>query len=123
MLTDSPLVEIRLTPEFQRKLKILAKKYRQVPTDIKPVFEQLQLGEFLGDQIPSIGSIVMKVRIRNSDTKKGKSGGYRLIYWISSTKLIVLLDIYSKSDQEDIEIDEIRKIIKGFSTTSEETDA
>ena len=123
MLTDSPLVEIRLTPEFQRKLKNLAKKYRQVPTDLQPVLEQLQLGVFLGEQIPGIGSPVIKVRIRNSDTQKGKSGGYRLIYWISSTKLIVLLDIYSKSDREDIEIDEIRQIIKGFSTTSEETDA
>lgn len=123
MLTDSPLVEIRLTTEFQRKLKNLAKKYRQVPTDLQPVLEQLQLGEFLGDQIPGINFPVMKVRIRNSDTQKGKSGGYRLIYWISSTKLIILLDIYSKSDREDIEIDEIRQIIKGFSTTSEETDA
>jgi len=122
-LTNSPLVEIRLTPEFQRKLKSLAKKYRQVPTDLQPVLEQLQLGEFLGDQIPDIGTPVMKVRIRNSDTKKGKSGGYRLIYWISSTKLIVLLDIYSKSDREDIEVDEIRQIITRFSTTSEETDA
>ncbi len=64
----------------------------------------------------------MKVRIRNSDTQKGKSGGYRLIYWISSTELIVLLDIYSKSDQEDIEVDEIRQIIKGFNITSESTD-
>lgn len=123
MLTDSPLVEIRLTPEFQRKLKNLAKKYRQVPTDLQPVLEQLQLGEFLGDRIPGIGSPVMKVRIRNSDTQKGKSGGYRVIYWISSTKLVVLLDIYSKSDREDIEIDEICQIIKGFSATSEETDA
>ena len=122
-MTNSPLVEIRLTPEFQRKLKNLAKKYRQIPTDIQPVLEQLQLGEFLGDQISGIASIVMKVRIRNSDTQKGKSGGYRLIYWISSTKVIVLLDIYSKSDREDIEIDEIRQIIRGFSTTSEETDA
>ena len=122
-MTNSPLVEIRLTPEFQRKLKSLAKKYRQVPTDLQPVLEQLQVGEFLGDQIPDIGTPVMKVRIRNSDTKKGKSGGYRLIYWISSTKLIVLLDIYSKSDREDIEVDEIRQIITRFSTTSEETDA
>ncbi|MCC3413360.1 MAG: type II toxin-antitoxin system RelE/ParE family toxin [Microcoleus sp. PH2017_29_MFU_D_A] len=122
-MTNSPLVEIRLTPEFQRKLKNLAKKYRQIPTNIQPVLEQLQVGEFLGDRIPDIGFPVMKVRIRNSDTQKGKSGGYRLIYWISSTTLIVLLDIYSKSEREDIEIEEIRQIIKGFSTTPEETDA
>lgn len=121
-MTDLPIVEIRLTPEFQRKLKNLAKKYRQVPTDLQPVLKQLQHGEFLGDQIPGIGFTTMKVRIRNSDTQKGKSGGYRLIYWISSTELIVLLDIYSKSDQGDIELDEIRQIIKGFNITSESTD-
>jgi mRNA-degrading endonuclease RelE of RelBE toxin-antitoxin system len=79
-LTDLPIVEIRLTPEFQRKLKNLAKKHRQVPTDLQPVLKQLQHGEFLGDQIPGIGFTTMKVQIRNSDTQKGKSGGYRLIY-------------------------------------------
>lgn len=121
-MTDSLRVEIRLTPEFQRKLKHLAKKYRQVPADLQPVLEQLQLGEFLGDKIPGIGSTVVKVRMKNSDTQKGKSGGYRLIYWILSTELVILLDIYSKSDQEDIEVDQIRQIIKGFSTTSEEAD-
>jgi addiction module RelE/StbE family toxin len=115
-------VEIRLTSEFQRKLKNLAKKYRQVPNDLQPVLEQLQTGEFLGDQISGVGFRVMKVRVRNSDTQKGKSGGYRLIYWISSNYLVVLVDIYSKSEQEDIEVEQIQQIIKGFSSTSETTD-
>lgn len=122
-MNDSPIVEIRLTPEFQRKLKNLAKKYRQVPNDIQPVIEQLQLRELLGDRIPGIGFEVMKVRIRNSDTQKGKSGGYRLIYWVASTELLVLLDIYSKSDREDIEVNEIRQIIQELRRDSEETDA
>ncbi|MEG4987905.1 type II toxin-antitoxin system RelE/ParE family toxin [Microcoleus sp. BR0-C5] len=121
-MTDTPLVEIRLTPEFQRKLRTLAKKYRQVQADLHPILEQLQLGAFLGYQIPGIGSIVMKVRLKNSNIQKGKSGGYRLIYWILSPELIVLLDIYSKSDQQDIEVGEIRQIIKEFSTQSEETE-
>lgn len=120
-MTNAPLVEVRLTREFQRKLRNLAKKYRQIQSDLQPIIEQLQMGSFLGDQIPGIGSTVMKVRIKNSDSQRGKSGGYyRLIYWISSAELIVLLDIYSKSDQQDIEVSEIRQIIKGFSTTSEE---
>lgn len=121
-MTDVPLVEIRFTPEFQRKLKSLVKKYRQISTDLHPVLEQLQLGELIGDQIPGIGFTVMKVRMKNSDTQKGKSGGYRLIYWIVSAELIVLVDIYSKSDQEDIEVDVIRQTIKGFGTTLETTE-
>ncbi|KAM3098996.1 type II toxin-antitoxin system RelE/ParE family toxin [Phormidesmis sp. 146-35] len=121
MTDDASLVEIRLTPEFQHKLKALVKKYRQIRADLQPILEQLQIGVSLGNQIPGIGSTVMKVRLKNSDSQKGKSGGYRLIYWIVSTELIVLLDIYSKSDQSDIEVDEIRQIIKGFNTTFEET--
>ncbi|NER98989.1 MAG: type II toxin-antitoxin system RelE/ParE family toxin [Symploca sp. SIO1B1] len=121
-MTDVPLVEVQLTAEFQRKLRTLAKKYRQIKVDLQPILEQLQIGSFLGDQIPGIGSTVIKVRIKNSDSQRGKSGGYRLIYWVSSPELIVLLDIYSKSDQEDIEVAEIRQIINNFSTTSEEKD-
>ena len=118
---DAPLVEIQLTSEFQRKLKALAKKYRKIQTDLQPILEQLQIGAFLGNQIPDIGFVVIKVRLKNSDSQKGKSGDYRLIYWIVSPEVIVLLDIYSKSDQSDIEVDEIRQIIKGFGTTSEAT--
>ncbi|NEQ66119.1 MAG: type II toxin-antitoxin system RelE/ParE family toxin [Symploca sp. SIO2D2] len=121
-MTDVPLVEVQLTAEFQRKLRTLAKKYRQIKVDLQPILEQLQIGSFLGDQIPGIGSTVIKVRIKNSDSQRGKSGGYRLIYWVSSPELIVLLDIYSKSEQENIEVAEIRQIINNFSTTSEEKD-
>ena len=77
---DAPLVEIQLTSEFQRKLKALAKKYRKIQTDLQPILEQLQIGAFLGNQIPDIGFVVIKVRLKNSDSQKGKSGGYRLIY-------------------------------------------
>ena len=118
---DAPLVEIQLTSEFQRKLKALAKKYRKIQTDLQPILEQLQIGAFLGNQIPDIGFVVIKVRLKNSDSQKRKSGDYRLIYWIVSPEVIVLLDIYSKSDQSDIEVDEIRQIIKGLGTTSEAT--
>jgi hypothetical protein len=61
----------------------------------------------------------MKVRVKNSDIQKGKSGGYRLIYWIVSPELIVLLDIYSKSDQENITLNEVRQIIKNFKKSQE----
>lgn len=118
-MTETNLVNIRLTPEFQRRLRTLAKKYRQIQTDLAPILEQLQLKEFLGDQIPGIGFTVMKVRIKNSDSQKGKSGGYRLIYWISLPDLVILLDIYSKSEQQDVEVENIRQIIKGVELQSE----
>jgi mRNA-degrading endonuclease RelE of RelBE toxin-antitoxin system len=79
----------------------------------------LESGQTPGDQFSGIDSIVMKVRVKNSDIQKGKSGGYRLIYWIVSPELIVLLDIYSKSDQENITLNEVRQIIKNFKKSQE----
>lgn len=43
--------------------------------------------------------------------KKGKSGGYRLIYQVESPTSILLLTIYSKSEREDISTTEIQAIL------------
>ena len=119
-MSDSTPREIRLTPEFQRRLKKLAKKYPQVRTDLEPILERLSSGETLGDQIAGISFPVFKVRIKNSDNQKGKSGGYRLIYWLRLKEMAVLLDIYSKSGRADIEVSDICQIINRFSEDSDE---
>jgi mRNA-degrading endonuclease RelE of RelBE toxin-antitoxin system len=115
----SKLVEIRLSIDFQSQFKFLKKRYRKIKTDIRSTLDDLESGQTPGDQISGIDAIVMKVRVKNSDTQKGKSGGYRLIYWIVSPELIVLLDIYSKSDQENITLNEVRQIIKNFKKSQE----
>jgi mRNA-degrading endonuclease RelE of RelBE toxin-antitoxin system len=109
-----PKIEIQLTSEFQAKFKALKKRYRNIQADIKPIFEDLENGLSLGDQFSGMDAVVVKVRVKNSDAKRGRSGGYRLIYWVASPELIVMLDIYSKSDQENITANEIRQIIKTF---------
>ena len=92
----------------------LAKKYRHILSDINPIFLQLQNGETPGDQMQGIGLTIYKVRIRNRDLQKGKSSGYRLIYWLKDSITIVIVSIYSKLDQSDISADEIRRIIKEY---------
>jgi mRNA-degrading endonuclease RelE of RelBE toxin-antitoxin system len=57
---------------------------------------------------------VYKLRVRNSNIQKGKSAGYRLIYQVESLTNVLLLTIYSKSDREDINVNEIRDIIADF---------
>jgi mRNA-degrading endonuclease RelE of RelBE toxin-antitoxin system len=113
-LTESNSIEIKLTPEFQRKIRLLAKRYRKIRLDLAETLEQLQAGAFLGEQIQGISFTVLKVRIKNSDAQRGKSGGYRLIYWIQSPLSLVLIDIYSKSDQENADVDEIQRILRNF---------
>lgn len=120
MSESAPKIEIQLTPEFQVKFKALKKRYRNIQADIKPIFEDLENGLSLGDQFPEMDTVIVKVRVKNSDAKRGKSGGYRLIYWIHSPELIVMLDIYSKSDQGNITVNEVRQIIKSFKQAQEE---
>ena len=77
---------------------------------------QLQQGDIVGDRIAGISEeyFVYKVRVRNSNIKKGKSAGYRVIYLVESPTSVLLIAIYSKSDREDIEANEIREIVKKY---------
>lgn len=116
MSNETPLVKIDLTPECKRNLRKLSKKYRQIRSDIQPIIEQLQSGNFIGNHIPGMGEeyVILKLRIRNSNIQKGKSAGYRLIYQVESPTSVLLLTIYSKSDREDISPHQIRNILAEF---------
>lgn len=112
------------TPEFKRNIRQLARKYRRIKSDIQSIASQLEQGETPGDRIPGVYEVVYKVRARNSDSAKGKRGGYRIIYQITVEKAIILITIYSKTEQSDITGDEIQKIIEQYqqsNTTQDET--
>ncbi|QTA91752.1 hypothetical protein [Desulfonema magnum] len=52
-MTDEKISpDVEFTPEFKRNLRSLAKKYRHIRSDIQPVIDQIQKGDFVGDQIP-----------------------------------------------------------------------
>jgi mRNA-degrading endonuclease RelE of RelBE toxin-antitoxin system len=51
------------------------------------------------------------VRLQNSDAARGKSGGYRVIYYVKSADQAVLITISSKTDYADISAAEIARII------------
>jgi mRNA-degrading endonuclease RelE of RelBE toxin-antitoxin system len=105
------MTEVRFTLPFIRRLKGLTKRYRKIQNDIQPIIEELQLGNFIGDQIVGINFTIFKVRAKNSDIPTGKSGGYRVIYQIVSPELVLLLLIYAKSDQADVSLDELQDAI------------
>ncbi|RCJ24460.1 addiction module antitoxin [Nostoc sp. ATCC 43529] len=119
MQSNNP-VSIRFADEFEEELYRLYKKFRNIRTDVQPIIEQLQQGNILGDRIAGIGEeyVVYKVRVRNSNIQKGKSAGYRLIDQVESATSILLLTIYSKSDREDIGVNEIIGILADFSSES-----
>jgi mRNA-degrading endonuclease RelE of RelBE toxin-antitoxin system len=111
MTNETPQIQLVFSDEFKTRLRTLIKRYRSIRTDLKPLLDELQSGNFIGDQIPGTGYTVFKVRLKNSDIQKGKSGGYRVIYQLSGDIYILLVVIYSKSDQDDIPANQIRDII------------
>jgi mRNA-degrading endonuclease RelE of RelBE toxin-antitoxin system len=114
MTEEIPSIQILFSDEFKDRLCTLAKRYRSIRTDLQPLIDDLQAGNFIGDQIPGTGYVVFKVRLKNSDIQKGKSSGYRVIYQLRDNSGILMLLIYAKSDQTDIAIKQVRDIINKF---------
>jgi mRNA-degrading endonuclease RelE of RelBE toxin-antitoxin system len=109
-------INVDYTLEFKRNIRQLVKKYPSIRQDIEPIIQGLQQGELLGDRIQHSGYVIYKLRVRNSDNRKGKSAGYRIIYYLKTAANIVLVTIYSKSEQSDITVNELKAIIKQFDT-------
>jgi mRNA-degrading endonuclease RelE of RelBE toxin-antitoxin system len=117
-MSEYPFVEVEASPTFNRNLRTLAKKYRSIRQDIESVIKQLQQGELPGDRVSGIAYAVFKLRVKNTDIQKGKSGGYRLIYYVKTVNGIVLLTIYAKSEQENLLPEDIATIIAQYQQSS-----
>lgn len=105
-------IQLEFTYQFERDMRRLMKKYRQVRSDVETVTKKLEAGETPGDQVPRTGYTVFKVRIKNSDLKKGKRAGYRLLYYLEVAEKIILLTIYSKTEQGDVSAKRLQQIIE-----------
>jgi mRNA-degrading endonuclease RelE of RelBE toxin-antitoxin system len=115
-------VDVEYTEAFLRQLRQLSRRYRHIRDDVQPIIMQLQSGETPGDQIPNVGFALFKVRVRNRNIQKGKSAGYRLIYYLKDQNKVILVTIYSKSDQSDIDIETIRRIISNVPENEQHID-
>ncbi|MDM8551961.1 hypothetical protein QUF72_17890 [Desulfobacterales bacterium HSG2] len=111
--------DIVFGPSFKRGIRKLKKRFPSVKKDIALAVDILLENLELGVLIPG-GSDVRKLRVRNSDIKRGKSGGYRLLYHFDDEAgSISLLLLYAKSNRENITSGEIRKLLEELSKASE----
>lgn len=122
MPTEPSPIQIDLTPRFQKDLRALAKRFRLVRSDLQPLIDQLQAGELPGDRVAGVTYTVYKVRLKNSDVQKGKSGGYRVVYYVKTADKIILATIYSKSDLEDVDTEVIKDAIAQYEQQSQSPD-
>jgi mRNA-degrading endonuclease RelE of RelBE toxin-antitoxin system len=103
-----------LSERFLKNIKDLAKSYRSIRKDILPLINQLSDGEIVGDRLKGFDYEIYKARLKNSDNKKGASAGYRVIYYVKTVDFIILTNIYSKSDSENIDDSLIEKSIQEY---------
>jgi len=64
-----------------------------------------------------------KLRVPNRDQKRGKRGGYRLIYCVKepSVPTIYLLLLYSKADKKDLTTHKVRELQTELADTQKTT--
>ncbi len=96
---------------FRKRTKRLRRKYPAIHADLRPLVLRLQNDERPGQRIPRVGYAVYKVRLPNQAARRGKSGGFRVIYYAQIEDVVTLLTIYSKSDESDISTAEIRQLV------------
>ncbi len=100
-------------PEFDKNVKQLSKRYKNIKYDLRELVNTLQTNPHLGTHL--FGSCY-KIRLSNSSVPTGKSKGFRVIaYYIAQADNLYLLSMYSKSDKDtitDLEISELLEKIK-----------
>ena len=105
-----------ITPTFESQYNKLKKKYPKIDEDFDSFLDEIEIDGNLGEDIQGVtkdGNKVFKKRMKNTSAKKGLSGGFRIIeYLVTSENIVYLLDIYSKSEKEDIPKKRIAKLIK-----------
>ena len=100
------IIEKRL---YQKSYKKLSKHYKNIEKDVDNFLYSIKSKDDLGIEIKSN---IFKVRIKNSNKNRGKSGGYRLISYLAIIENeLNLLYIYDKSKIENLTENEIDKLI------------
>ncbi|MCD6335509.1 MAG: type II toxin-antitoxin system RelE/ParE family toxin [Candidatus Latescibacteria bacterium] len=98
---------------FKRDVKQLSKKYRHIKEDLQELEALLSENPTAGDAIPELKGSFYKVRLRNTDLRKGKRAGYRVVYYPSEeNETIFLVTLYVKGEKENIRPKDILAIMK-----------
>ncbi|MXV94170.1 MAG: hypothetical protein F4Y70_09280 [Chloroflexi bacterium] len=99
-------------PAFRKRTRRLRRRFPSIQLDLRPLFQRLQNDERPGDRIPRVGYPVYKVRLPNRAARRGKSGGFRIIYYVQFSDRVTLLTIYSKTDESDISLRELQELAR-----------
>lgn len=104
--------KIVTTTDFEQELKRLSRKHTSLVKDFSAFLDHLELNPQQG---APLGNNCYKIRLAISSKAQGKSGGARIITYVTVVKEIVyLIGIYDKSVKETISNKELRDRLKPY---------
>ena len=103
--------QVRNLPRFDQQLERLESKYPRTLDSVLALVRQLEQDARPGQRVPGTGYAVYKTRLPNRAARRGKSGGFRVIYYLQLADSETLLTIYSKTEQTDISVREIQQLV------------
>ena len=68
-------------PIFRKRTRRLRRRFPSIYLDLRPLFQRLRNDERPGQLVPGVGYTVYKARLPNRSAQRGKSGGFRVIYY------------------------------------------
>ena len=101
--------KLKTIPNFDKALKRLVKKYPSLKAEYIALLDSLEVQPQQGK---NLGNNCYKVRLAIASKGKGKRGGARIIIYVLVTdKTVFLLDIFDKSEQDNISDKELLLLI------------
>ncbi|MCY7422312.1 MAG: type II toxin-antitoxin system RelE/ParE family toxin [Chitinophagaceae bacterium] len=101
-----------LIENFKKESKRLIKKFPSLKQELKTLNDKLEDNPAIGTPL---AKSCYKIRLAVASKGKGKSGGARIITHVYvEGKKVFLLSIYDKSEREDIDNQEIERLLKGL---------
>ena len=95
---------------FRKDAKQLAKKYTKLSIDLQKLSDTLSENPKAGI---ALSGGLYKLRLQNSSTNSGKSGGFRVIYYyVDEQNNVYLMKIYSKTEIENISEEKLIEILE-----------
>jgi len=103
------------TPTFEKSYKRLKKKYHSLKTDVEEFKKEYNENPDIGDDL---GGGFRKIRVAIKSKNRGKSGGARIITYDicikTEDKVVILVEIYDKSEISTLSDNEYKTILKEF---------
>jgi mRNA-degrading endonuclease RelE of RelBE toxin-antitoxin system len=104
------MIEILYTNRFKKDLKRIFKKNWHIRGDVDDLIHALHSNPGLGTPL---GKNCYKIRLKDSSSSKGKSGGYWVITYLrEKNEKITLLTIYTKSEKSTLTDEELKAILQ-----------